>query len=116
MSAKINPGEKREQRQMVRSARQARRPGPKFSIRQNVWDNWYGYKSGRRVIGFVNTPTETMEQQAQRWLAGRQASEGIVFLYRVMKHLSSLNAVCVVGYVILELMKIESGPWPWEEK
>lgn len=46
--------------------------GPAFRIRQNKWDNWYGYKSGRRVIGFTNGTTETMEEQAKRWLRERQ--------------------------------------------
>lgn len=43
----------------------------KMRIRQNVYDNWYGYVSGRKVIGFMNTPTETQRQMAERWLAER---------------------------------------------
>lgn len=42
----------------------------KRRIRQSVWDNWYGYEGTRRVRLFVNTPEETAEQQANRWLAG----------------------------------------------
>lgn len=37
-------------------------------IRQNAWGNWYGYDGKRRVVVFNNTPCESMEQQAQRWL------------------------------------------------
>jgi len=39
-------------------------------IRQNRYDNWYGYLGARRVRAFGNTPEETAEQQAARWLAG----------------------------------------------
>jgi hypothetical protein len=28
---------------------------PKITIRQNRWDNWYGYVSGRRMVAFMNT-------------------------------------------------------------
>lgn len=37
-------------------------------IHKNVWDNWYGYLGRKRVISFCNSPTETQEQQAKRWL------------------------------------------------
>lgn len=40
------------------------------SIRQNPWDNWYGYEGRRRVRMFSETAEETQEQQAQRWLNG----------------------------------------------
>lgn len=42
----------------------------KRRIRQNRYDNWYGYLGTQRVRAFGNTPEETAEQQAQRWLAG----------------------------------------------
>lgn len=45
----------------------------KFRIRQNVWDNWYGYAGRQRVIAFTNGPYETMKQAAERWLAERTA-------------------------------------------
>jgi len=41
----------------------------KARIRQNAWDNWYGYLGRKRVMEFVNSSTETQEQQAKRWLA-----------------------------------------------
>lgn len=40
---------------------------PKITIRRNVWDNWYGYISGKRVIEFYNTPFATQEQNANEW-------------------------------------------------
>jgi hypothetical protein len=46
---------------------------PKPRIRKNAWDNWYGYLGNRRVMVFANAPTETQEQQANRWLAERIA-------------------------------------------
>jgi hypothetical protein len=49
------------------------RPLPKPRIRKNARDNWYGYLGTRRVIGFTNGPTETQQQQAERWLAERSA-------------------------------------------
>lgn len=42
---------------------------PKISIRRNQWDNWYGYISGKRVIEFAQTSTESQEQMALRWLS-----------------------------------------------
>jgi len=41
----------------------------KARIKQNAWGNWYGYLGNKKVESFSNTPTETMEQQAQVWLA-----------------------------------------------
>lgn len=38
-------------------------------IRQNRFDNWYGYIGTRRVEMFSNSSTETAEQAANRWLA-----------------------------------------------
>jgi hypothetical protein len=38
------------------------------AIKQNVWDNWYGYEGGRRVIAFANDPFRTSEQSAEEWL------------------------------------------------
>lgn len=43
----------------------------KFRIRKNQWDNWYGYNGWYCVIAFSNTPSETMEQQAERWMRER---------------------------------------------
>ena len=45
----------------------------KPSIKQNAWDNWYGYIGNRKVASFFNTPTETQEQQAKRWLQEQSA-------------------------------------------
>lgn len=39
----------------------------KITIRQNRWDNWYGYRGGKRAIMFTNSSTETAEQAARRW-------------------------------------------------
>src|SRR5262245_50669796 len=41
---------------------------PKPRIKQNRWDNWYGYLGSKKVIAFFNSPEETMEEAAQRWL------------------------------------------------
>ena len=41
-------------------------------IKQNAWDNWYGYEGTRRVIAFANTPEHTAEQAANIWLATGQ--------------------------------------------
>jgi hypothetical protein len=90
-------------------------PFPKYSIRQNVWGNWYGYKSGRRVISFGNSiPGYGAQQEAERWLAGRQAEAAIDFLYRALQHTLPVSALIVIGYSIVELQKIASGPWPQE--
>lgn len=40
----------------------------KSSIRQNRYDNWYGYRGGRRIVMFANSATETAEQAARAWL------------------------------------------------
>jgi len=40
----------------------------KARIKQNAWGNWYGYLGTKKVASFANSPTETMEQQAQAWL------------------------------------------------
>jgi hypothetical protein len=42
---------------------------PKVTIRENVWGNWYGYISGRRVEQFFNTPFATQQQNAEKWQA-----------------------------------------------
>lgn len=36
-------------------------------IRQNRYDNWYGYVGSRRVIAFGHSRTETAQQAAERW-------------------------------------------------
>jgi hypothetical protein len=40
----------------------------KARIKQNAWGNWYGYLGVSRVESFANTPYESAEQMAQRWL------------------------------------------------
>jgi hypothetical protein len=40
------------------------------SIKQNAWDNWYGYMGRKKVRMFTNTAIETQEDEANRWLAG----------------------------------------------
>ncbi len=39
------------------------------TIKQNRWDNWYGYVCGIKVKAFCNTPTGTAVQHAEEWLA-----------------------------------------------
>jgi hypothetical protein len=51
---------------MVR--KQIKNENAKRRIRQNAYGNWYGYIGTRRVEQFFNSPEETMEQQANRWL------------------------------------------------
>lgn len=40
---------------------------PKVTIHCNVWGNWYGYISGRRVKEFYNTSDRTQQQNAVQW-------------------------------------------------
>jgi hypothetical protein len=40
----------------------------KARIRQNRYDNWYGYVGQRRVEAFGNTPTGSAEENAKAWL------------------------------------------------
>lgn len=40
----------------------------KRRIKQNRWDNWYGYEGTRRVAEFLNTRYFTAEQSAEFWL------------------------------------------------
>jgi hypothetical protein len=47
------------------------------AIKQNVWDNWYGYEGGRRVISFANDPFRTAEQGAYQWISGNPKEAGI---------------------------------------
>ena len=42
-------------------------------IRRNVDGNWYGYLGTKKVAWFVNTPEESQEDQAKRWLAEQRA-------------------------------------------
>lgn len=42
-----------------------------YRIKQTKWDNWYGYEGNRKVAIFADSPTESAEQQAQRWLRER---------------------------------------------
>ena len=45
-----------------------RNPNTGRAIKENVWGNWYGYESGRRVMAFGNLPEATAEQAARAWL------------------------------------------------
>jgi hypothetical protein len=36
-------------------------------IRENVWGNWYGYVSGRKVMPFFSTPDTSQEEEAWDW-------------------------------------------------
>lgn len=50
----------------------------KYTIRRNSWDNWYGYRSGRRVIEFfAGLEKGTQEQQAKEWLREMCKTEAI---------------------------------------
>jgi hypothetical protein len=40
-------------------------------IRQNRFDNWYGYLGNRRVEAFGNSTTASAEENAKAWLAKR---------------------------------------------
>jgi DnaJ-class molecular chaperone len=44
----------------------------RVSIRQNRYDNWYGYVGGRRVEQFFASSGETQQQAAERWLSQRE--------------------------------------------
>lgn len=43
-------------------------PLPKRTIRQNRYDNWFGYEAGRRVIEFGNSREFTAAQYATAWV------------------------------------------------
>lgn len=43
-------------------------PTPRRSARKNIYDNWYGYVGGKRVIAFSNTASHTQEEEAEHWL------------------------------------------------
>jgi len=45
----------------------------KRRIRQNRYDNWYGYEGGRKVASFFNDAQGTQEEHANRWLRGEPA-------------------------------------------
>ena len=45
----------------------------KATIRQNAWDNWYGYLGGKKVIAFGNAKGQTAERAANEWLAQQSA-------------------------------------------
>jgi hypothetical protein len=40
----------------------------KRRIRQNRYDNWYGYEGSKRVIAFFNDSQGTQEEHARDWL------------------------------------------------
>ena len=39
----------------------------KIAVRQNVWDNWNGYISGRKAATFLNCPQATAQEKAVAW-------------------------------------------------
>jgi hypothetical protein len=50
----------------------------KARIRQNRYDNWYGYLGTRRVMAFPNTiPNHGARQAAEEWLAKRNRIQEI---------------------------------------
>lgn len=49
---------------------------PKRRVKENVWGNWYGYESNRRVIEFPNMPWASPEELANEWLARKENDEG----------------------------------------
>lgn len=51
----------------------------KARIKQNAWDNWYGYLGRKRVEMFFNTSTATAEQNAQAWLKEQQMGKYIIY-------------------------------------
>ena len=46
----------------------------KYRIRRNAYDNWYGYAGTKRIVVFVNSPGERMEDAATAWLATMTAT------------------------------------------
>lgn len=57
----------------------------KARIKQNRWDNWYGYVGTRRVIAFGITPEGTAEDNAKAWLEDVKYAASVVHQWR--KHL-----------------------------
>ena len=39
-----------------------------YSIRNNIWGNFYGYANGKKVISFAETSQHTQEENARIWL------------------------------------------------
>lgn len=50
----------------------------KRTVRQNRYDNWYGYEGGKRVIAFGNSKEFTAEQAAQQWQAEGAKTEKVL--------------------------------------
>lgn len=49
-------------------------PG-KPTIRENAWNNWYGYEGGRRTELFMNDPMGLDQEEAAKvWLAEKEAA------------------------------------------
>lgn len=44
----------------------------KITIKQNKYDNWYGYEGGRKIIAFANDSQGTQEEHAQAWLTQKE--------------------------------------------
>jgi len=44
-----------------------------FTIKQNVYDNWYGYDGSKKVAAFFNTVDGDQQAGAERWLAEQVA-------------------------------------------
>jgi len=42
------------------------------TIRKHRWDSWRGYLNGVKVAEFGNTPQQTAEESAKKWLEGQQ--------------------------------------------
>ena len=48
------------------------------AIKQNIWDNWYGYENNRRTMAFGNSKEQTAEDAAHDWLQRRKDAEGTI--------------------------------------
>ena len=69
MNPETTEARRARRNRLARERRAAAGPG-KRTIRQNRYDNWYGYLGGRRVRAFGASTTETPAQMAARWQAG----------------------------------------------
>jgi len=47
----------------------------KITIRQNRYDNWYGYISGKLAAGFLSDPFATQQEKAESWKAEMERIE-----------------------------------------
>ena len=51
---------------------------PKRTIKQNRYDNWYGYVGGKLAEAFCNDGERTQEENAHRWLETQTSADEFI--------------------------------------